>query len=225
VGTYLLVLIGPGTVISVATLPNLSSAFAISIVALVFGGTVGAIILLFGKYSAQINPAVTVAHVFAKLTLPRRLIPYLCFQVFGGLLAGLTLRAAFGSFGSGSSFGSTKLSSGVNPTLGILLEVVGTATLSLSALIATRFVQSDREQAILVGGTLFILILLIGPLTGASFNPSRSFGPSLVSGFFVNQYVYWVGPLLGGLVAALLFTAFRYQGAGNDRKELPVCLC
>jgi len=60
-----------------------------------------------------------------------------------------------------------------------------------------------------VGATLFLLILLIGPLTGASFNPARSLGPSLFSGYFRNQIVYYVGPLTGGLLAGLAFAGAR----------------
>lgn len=48
-------------------------------------------------------------------------------------------------------------------------------------------------------------ILVGGPLTGASMNPARTFGPALASGYWVNHLVYWIGPIIGGVVAALLY--------------------
>src|SRR5207245_2139987 len=56
-----------------------------------------------------------------------------------------------------------------------------------------------------IGLTIAIDIMMGGPLTGAAMNPARWFGPAVVSGFFVNWYVYWIGPFLGGAVAGLLY--------------------
>ena len=207
-------------------IPNLNSITALTIVALSFGFTVGAIVWSFGKYSTHINPAITVAHVFAGLTRKGMLIPYIGFQVLGGLLAGLTLRLSFQYFDSATHLGSTRLATGVGPIEGIILEVSGTLSLSLVVLGATTCVRGSRRQAFLVGTTLFILILLIGPLTGASFNPARSLGPSIASGFFADQYVFWVGPLSGGIVGAFLFRAIQSYSRGKDgRREPTLCMC
>ena len=81
----------------------------------------------------------------------------------------------------------------------------------------------------LVGGTLFVLILFIGPLTGASFNPARSLGPSLFSGYLTNQFVYYVGPVLGAACAGGVFAMVKRiheKKSGNIKKELDiVCMC
>ena len=226
VGTYLLILIGPGTIIALSLYQSLGPLTSLSIIALAFGGTVGVLILLLGESSAQINPAVTLAHVLARLTRQGLLIPFVVFQILGGLLAGLTLRFAFGSSGGTTSFGSTKLASGLDPTTGIILEMLGTAVLSFSALVATSRIQSHKFQALTVGTTLVFLILILGSLTGASFNPARSLGPSVASGYSVDWYVYWIGPLLGGAVGALIFKlAGKLGGNSRGRGELPVCLC
>jgi glycerol uptake facilitator-like aquaporin len=63
-----------------------------------------------------------------------------------------------------------------------------------------------------IGFTLIGNILVGGSLTGASFNPARAFGPAFAAGFWQDQWIYWVGPLLGGAVAALLYDRFL-----NDR--------
>jgi len=167
-------------------------------------------IVIFGKRSgANINPAVTLACASAGVSEWKMFFPYAGFQVIGGLLAGLTLKMVFGSLAPSAYLGSTKLAFGVSPVEGTALEIIGTFLLAMSALSASSFVKATPRQALMVGGTLSVLILFIGPLTGASFNPARSLGPSLFSGYFDSQLVYWVGPLLGGGGAGLLFRQFR----------------
>jgi glycerol uptake facilitator-like aquaporin len=218
VGTYLLVLIGPSSVIVASLIPEFNALQALIFVASSFGGTVAIVIVLFGKYSAQINPAVTLAHGLANLTRHDVLVLYLCFQLTGALLAGLTLRLVFGSSGLADSLGSTKLAVGVNPFIGFMLELIGTFFLASSALLASGYVRGAVKQAALVGTTLFVLILLIGPITGAGFNPARTLGPSLASGYFANQIVYWTGPLLGAALAGLVYAV--YSGKREKRKSL-----
>ena len=216
-GTYLLVFLGPGSVVLGAYL-GLSSMASLVFIAGVFGGTVAGAILLLGRFSgANINPAVTVGSTIAGTSGRGLLLPYLAFQLSGALLAGLTLRAVFGNLASSTSLGSTKLAAGVSPVEGVALEVAGTFLLVASALAAGSFLTSPARQAALVGGTLFLLILLLGPLTGASFNPARSLGPSLFSGYFDDQLVYYVGPVLGGVCAGLVFQAVvKLRGRGSD---------
>ena len=221
-GTYLLVFLGPGSVVA-ASLLGLTSTITLAFVAAVFGGTVAGVILLLGRFSgANINPAVTVGSMLAGISKRELLAPYLVFQVAGGLLAGLTLRLAFVST---ASLGSTKLAAGISPVEGVSLEVAGTFILVVSALTAASFLGSPLRQAVLVGGTLFVLIILIGPFTGASFNPARSLGPSVFSGYLDNQLVYYVGPILGGASAGLIFGGLRSSHRKSGKKLDLVCVC
>jgi glycerol uptake facilitator-like aquaporin len=207
-GTYLLVLLGPSSIIAASLLPGLSGIQALVFVAFSFGATVALVILSLGRYSAHINPAVTVAHALAKFTKRDILVLYFCFQLTGAALAGLTLRLVFGASGLAESFGSTKLAVGVSPLVGFTLECAGTFFLASSALLASGRIRSRIRQAALVGTTLFVLILLIGPLTGAGLNPARTLGPSLASGYFADQLIYWAGPLAGAALAGLAYAAF-----------------
>jgi glycerol uptake facilitator-like aquaporin len=208
-GTYLLVFLGPGSMV-LSNLLGLTKIEALVFVAAVFGATVTGAILLLGRLSgANINPAVTVGSTLAGISKRGLFAPYVISQVAGGLLAGLTLKLAFGSLGSATSLGSTKLTASISPVEGVALEITGTFVLVVAALSAGSFVKSSLKQAILVGGTIFLLILLIGPLTGGSFNPARSLGPSLFSGYFDNQAVYYIGPLVGGACAGLIVRGAR----------------
>lgn len=207
-GTYLLVLFGAGSVIVSSVIKGFD---ALVFVAGIFGGTVAVVILFLGKHSgAHINPAVTIAHAFAKGTRNDLILPYLCFQGLGAIIAGLTLRVFFlNQTVFPTDLGSTELARGVNPLYGIAIEAIGTFLLCSAALTATFYVHKPIWQSTLVGGTLFFLILLFGPLTGASFNPARSVGPALWSWHWANEYVYLIGPLLGAVFAALLFKAIE----------------
>jgi len=210
IGTYLLVLFGAGSVILSA---STSGTIALVFVAGVFGGTVALVILLLGKHSgAHINPAVTLAHAFAKKTRNDLILPYVTFQALGAILAAFTLRLLFlNQTVMPADLGSTELAVGVTPIYGALLEAVGTFLLCSAALVATFYVRQPRRQAALVGGTLFSLILLLGHLTGASFNPARSIGPALSSGHWSNIIVYLVGPLLGATFAAVPFRLLHVE--------------
>ena len=215
-GTYLLVLFGAGSVV-VSSL--MSGVVSLVFVATVFAGTVAMNILLIGKHSgAHINPAVTIAHAFSKNTRNDLILPYLSFQALGALLAALTLRLFFLNRSVfPADLGSTELARGVSPIVGIIIEAIGTFLLCSSALTATLYLRKPLHQAILVGGTLFFLILLFGPLTGASFNPDRSLGPALWAWHWSDEYVYLVGPLIGAVLAALLFEMIEY---GKKTKSL-----
>jgi MIP family channel proteins len=210
VGTYILVFVGPASVVAASLAPSISSFEQLTLVALVFGCTVASIIVLFGRHSgAHINPAITVASAVAGTHKRELLLPYVAFQILGGLLAGLSLKVAFSGLASSAYLGSTRLAVGISPIEGVSLEIVGTFVLAMSALSAGSFLKTSIQQAALVGCTLFILIMAIGPLTGASFNPARSFGPALFSGYLSGQLVYWVGPLIGAGLAGLLFGVLR----------------
>ena len=211
-GTYLLVLFGAGSVIVSSFIKGF---FALVFVAGIFGGTVALVILLLGKHSgAHINPAVTIAHALAKRTRNELVLPYICFQALGAVVGALTLRIFFLSQTVfPADLGSTELALGVTPLYGIILEALGTFALCSSALMATFYVRKPSRQAVLVGGTLFVLILLIGNLTGASFNPARSIGPAVSSDHWSNILVYLIGPFLGAVCAALPFRL------NNNRKD------
>ena len=223
-GTYLLVTIGPASIILTALAPGLGSLSTLVLVALAFGGIVGIVILMLGIFSgAVINPAITVGASLAGTLKSRYLAPYLFFQTLGGLLAGLTLRIIFFSTGDTTGLGSTRLSDAVNPILGTLVETFGTFVLTVSALVASSYIHGPKRQALLVGSILFILILLIGPLTGAGFNPARSLGPAVASGQIQNLYVYLVGPIVGAVAAGLVFRRAR-NGQGKQILRT-VCVC
>jgi aquaporin-4 len=223
-GTYLLVLIGPGTVVAISFAQSVPPFEALLIIAFVFGATVALIVLLLGRISgAHINPAITLAHTIAGKTRLEMLASYISFQALGGILGGFTLKLIFDQFGSPADLGTTKLASGVSIPVGILLETAGTFFLAMSGFLASLPIHKKPGEAALIGTTLFLIILALGPLTNASLNPARSLGPALASGDLTNLYVYWIGPLAGGLIAGLVFRFFERSKIVKGSRG--VCLC
>jgi glycerol uptake facilitator-like aquaporin len=138
IGTYLLVIVGPGTVATLALVGGIPSIEAFAIIGSAFGAIVALIILLLGKISgAHLDPAITIAHVAARRTERRMLVPYVTFQIVGALLGAYALRLVFSSYGLPADLGTTKLASGVNVSLGILLEAAGTFVLAMSGFLAS----------------------------------------------------------------------------------------
>jgi len=223
-GTYLLVLVGPGTVSAVSLAQGIAPFEALLIIGLAFGATVGLVILLLGRISgAHINPAITLAHTIAGKTTMGMFVPYISFQILGGVLGAFTVKLIFSQFGSSVDLGATKLASGVSPPIGTVLETAGTFVLAMSGFLASLRIHKKPGEAALIGSTLFVIILALGPLTNSSLNPARSLGPALASGYLTNLYVYWIGPLAGGLIAGLVFRFFERSKLGQGSRA--VCLC
>jgi MIP family channel proteins len=205
-GTYLLVLVGPGTVAAVTLVGGVPSFQAFLIIGSAFGAIVALLILVLGRTSgAHIDPAITLGHAIAGKTERVMLVPYIVFQIIGALLGGYTLRLIFSPFGLPADLGTTKLASGVSAPAGILLETIGTFFLAMSGFVASSRIHRKPGEALLVGVTLFIIIIVLGPMTSASLNPARSLGPAVASGYLTNLYVYCIGPPAGGLIAGFVF--------------------
>lgn len=171
-GTFLLVLFGPGMVAFTALAPI---PYQLFVIAATFGGVVAFVILAAGRISgAHINPAVTLAQCLSRRLGRDLLAPYLFFQLVGGLAAGFLLRLIFPSGISSRYLGSTTLAGYVHPWTGFILETVGTFFLVFVILSVSWKNLPLRYQATIVGSTLFMLILIIGPFTGAGLNPARS---------------------------------------------------
>ena len=219
VGTYTLVLVGPASVVLTAAIPSLTKVESLCLIALTFATVVGLMILTLGKYSgAVINPAISFAAVASRNLKGDLLLPYLFFQILGGIAAGFTLKILYSSFDK-TNLGSTRLAPGIDPLTGILIEAIGTFVLASSALVEGSIFKKEAHRALLVGATLFLLIMLIGPLTGASFNPARSVGPAVASNYLDNLYAYLMGPIIGALLAGILLRLVKDR---NGRKKNPV---
>jgi aquaporin Z len=209
-GTFFLVLVGAG-----GAVVNAESHGAISRTAAVTGPglMVMAIILFMGAISgAHLNPAVTLAFSL-RGDFPWRRVPgYIIIQLIGAGLACLFLRAVFGRIGD---LGATVPGPGVHAWQAMLIELVLTVGLVSTILgTASRAQNVGPLAAIAVAGYIILAGLWSSPISGASMNPARSFGPDIVLGNFTDYWVYIVGPLAGAALAVGF--AYVLRGPGGD---------
>src|SRR5271165_4392747 len=200
-GTFFLVLVAAGGGI-------LHGEGQISLAAAVVapGLMVMAIILFMGAVSgAHLNPAVSIAFAL-RGDFPWRRVPgYFLIQLVGAVLACLFLDAVFGNI---QHLGATLPGPGYANWQALLMEMVLTLGL-VSVILGTGSVA-----ALGVGGYIALAGLWAAPVSGASMNPARSFGPALVSGDFSGYWVYVLGPLAGALMA--VGCAYILRGGGGD---------
>ena len=201
-GTFALVFFGCGAIVVDAERGGLGHLG----VSLAFGLVVMVIVAALGRISgAHINPAVTVA-LAARGRFAWAIVPgYVGAQIAGAVLAAVALRASLGNI---ADLGATQPSGSEGQSF--VWEVVMTAVLLVvivSVVSDTRGTATGAAAAI--GGTIALASLVGGPISGASLNPARSFGPAVVSGDLSALWVYLTAPVLGALLGASVYDALR----------------
>jgi aquaporin Z len=209
-GTFFLVLVAVGGKI-VRIFSNGAVGQAAVVVAP--GLMVMAIILFMGKVSgAHLNPAVSISFA-VRGDFPWRRVPgYIIAQLFGSILACLFLLSILGKVGM---FGATEPGFGLGDMQAMLIELV--LTLGLVSTILGTASQAQNVgplSAIAVGGYIALAGLWADPVTGASMNPARSFGPDVIIFNFAHYWIYIIGPIVGGLIAVGF--AYILRGPGGD---------
>ena len=210
-GTALLVLVGPGSVVATLELagkstPAITGADLLGI-SFAFGLVITALVYALGKVSGcHINPAVTFALAATKRFPWREAPVYWGAQFVGAVLGGLAIWAVFAHTGMDLGMGQTSFNHASTPwASAIFAEGIGTALLMFAILGIVDSRSPGDFAGIVIGGVVVAIIMVIGPVTGASLNPARAFGPELASNTWTGWWIYWVGPIAGGLVAALAF--------------------
>jgi MIP family channel proteins len=202
IGTFFLVLIGPGAVMVDA---YTGGALGPTGIALAFAFVVLAMVYALGHLSgAHINPAVTLAFWSIQRVPGREVAPYLVAQSLGAVLASQVLRFVLGPIGS---LGATLPHVGAGRSF--LIEWLFSFVLMLVIMaVATDSRVADGFAGLAVGLTVGFCALL-GPLTGASMNPARSLGPAVAGGGWTAHWIYWIAPITGMVAAAWVYNRLR----------------
>jgi MIP family channel proteins len=196
VGTFFLVLVGPGAIVvnavSGGVITHVGVAFAFGLVILVMVATLGHL------SGAHLNPAVTLAFWSCRRFPTLDVGPYIGAQCAGAAAASALTRLALGRVGHlGATLPTTPLgvAFGVEWLLSLLLMLVIMA-------VATDQRAAEGTAPVAVGATVGLCALVGGPLTGASMNPARSLGPALAGGGWDGHWIYWAAPVSAMIVAA-----------------------
>lgn len=206
IGTFTLVFAGTGAVMVNAISDGSVTHLGISFV---FGAVVAAMIYCLGHISgAHLNPAVTLAF-WTSGFFPRRLvIPYVLAQIFGAVSASALLLISLGKV---ANMGATLPLNG-NWVQSFVLELVLTFIL-MFVIFGSGL---DRRAPVgfaglAIGLTVGLEAAFMGPITGASMNPARSFGPALMVGIWQHHWVYWVAPIMGAQLAVIVYRHLSYR--------------
>lgn len=207
IGVFMLVFIGGGAMIinayrdgsvglnGIAAAHGLALAIAVTATMSISGG--------------HINPAMTIGLWSVGRIDARKAGLYIVAQLLGAVFAALVLK---GLFPAGAAevrqYGALNLGPDTTLVGAILLEAVLTFFLALAVMGTAVDPAAPKVGGFGVGLTLWMCVLAGGPLTGAALNPARAFGPALVAGFWVGQVAYWVGPILGAVVAMQVYERF-----------------
>jgi MIP family channel proteins len=204
IGTFLFVCIGAGSVVSNGMTHG---ALGTTGVALAHGLALAIAITIFAATSGgHINPAVTVGFMVTRRIGVLKGILYIVGQLIGAVLAGLLLRAVFPAAAwQAVQLGTPALGAGVSIGTGLLVEVVLTFFLVLAVFGTAVDPRAPKIGGFGIGLTVLVDILMGGAISGAAMNPARAFGPALASGIWTNQLVYWIGPIIGAIIAALIY--------------------
>jgi len=212
VGTF--VLIYGGTAVAVAALlarPVAGPGYDSLATPLAFGLALLIVVSAIGHVSGgHVNPAVTLGLAVTG-RFPWRYVPaYLVAQVVGALLGALATWATFGNPGrDDANLAATVPAANVGTGQALLVEALVTFIL---VIVVVSVATDDRVPAslapIAVGAALAVGVFIAGPVTGGAVNPARALGPALVAGQFSGLWIYIVGPLVGGILAALVYDRF-----------------
>ena len=221
IGTMLFVLIGTGAVIAVVGVDGGLTGPALVAIALAHGIAIATMVYATANYSGgHLNPAVTLAMIVTRNIKAAPGIVYMVMQFAGAALATTLLYVILvNDVGNVTNFGAHGINADIVAGDGgaLLLEILLTAALG-SVIFATAVSRKGFGVAapLAIGLTVMIIHLIAVPMTGASVNPARTFGPALISNAFDSFWVYVIGPAIGAIVAAALYHHFFRAGSEQD---------
>ena len=199
IGTFTFIFIGAGAAaLGVGGLVGIALAHGLVVLSFMYS---------YGHISTHINPAVTIALWVSKQIDIINTTGYIIAQFLGAIVAGLALNYLIGSTAPG--LGATVLTDGIDPIQGLVIEVILTFLLVNTIFNTAISGKAGNLAPVAVGLTLTALILMGAPLTGASLNPARTLGPAIAGGNFADLWLYFVGPIVGGILAAALYNGLR----------------
>ena len=200
IGAFALIFVGAGVIMQTGG-QNLVA------IAIAHGLAIALLVSSLGHISGGLfNPALTIG-----LWATRRLdtittVAYIIAQLLGAVVAALALLLLFPeALRDAVSLGAPLLGRGIDFVEGVALEAIATFFLMLAVFGTALDPRGPKLGGFGIGLILTMDILAIGTLTGAAMNPARSFGPALVGGEWSNHLVYWIGPIIGAVVAALVY--------------------
>lgn len=204
IGAFALIFAGAGSIIVSAGTVQGSNLVPI---ALANGLAIGLMFIALGHISGgHFNPAVTIGFWVTRRIETILGVAYVLAQLAGAIVAAIALAALFPDAQANLvNLGTPALGPETTVIQGIVIEAILTAFLVTLYFGSAVAVVSPKLAGLGIGLVISMDILAAGPLTGAAMNPARAFGPALVDQSWDDHLVWWIGPIIGAVVAALVF--------------------
>jgi MIP family channel proteins len=209
IGTFALCFIGIGAIKNFGPSLYEGTNFPANLlaIALAHGLTIACMVAAtFHISGGQFNPAVSVALMVTGKITTREGSTYIIAQLLGAIAASALFLAIFGAErGKEMVFSGTPAPQGVTIAGGIVIEAILTFFLMFVIMGTGVDARGRTTTALAIGLTVTLDILFGGPFTGAAMNPARTFGPALIGQQWAGHIIYWIGPIAGATLAALIY--------------------
>jgi aquaporin TIP len=207
IGTFALIFIGVG---AIGADYITGGKLGLTGIALAHGLTIAVMCAATGAISgAHLNPAVTIGLWFAQKIETSKVLGYLVAQFSGAIFAATLIKAALpASVLLAIGMGTPAVAPGISVNAALLTEIILTFFLVFVIYGSAVDARGPKMGGLFIGLTVTLDILMGGPICGAAMNPARYLGPALLGGGFQNWWIYFVGPICGGILAAAIY---RYQ--------------
>ena len=203
IGVFALVFVGSGAIMAAQ---HTRSASPLLLVATAHGLILSIMVTATMRISGHLNPAVTIGFLAARRIEPLMAGIYICAQILGAIAAAYVLKATMpADLFAATRGGGQAISLDVTARQAFSLELVATFVLMFVVFATAVDPDAPRVGGFAIGLTYGALMLALGSFTGGSMNPARSVGPAVASGIFEGQAVYWAGPVVGAIFAAVLY--------------------
>lgn len=201
IGTFALVFIGVGAI--TGNFYNGGQTGLVGI-ALAHGLTIACMVTAtLATSGGHLNPAVTIGLFTAKKINGINTVSYVIAQCLGAIVATFVIQLCYPTEARYlASRGTPSLAQGINWGMGLITEIILTFFLVFVVYATAVDKRAPKMGGLFIGLTVTFDILAGGPVTGACINPARYLGPALLSGQLDHFWLYWLGPILGGILAA-----------------------
>jgi MIP family channel proteins len=203
VGTFALVFVGSGAIMIAK---QTDSGAGLIEVAMAHGLILAVMVSALMRISGHFNPAITIGFLATRRIEAMMAALYIVAQLVGAVVAAYALKATFpDAVFAATRGGGQAISLDITGGQAFTLEAIATFFLAFTVFGTAVDPRGPKIGGLAIGFVIAADILAIGPFTGASMNPARSFGPAVASGVFEAQLLYWLAPITGAVVAALLY--------------------
>ena len=203
IGTFALVFVGSAAIVQTRVTGGQAGLLE---VALAHGLILAVMVSALMRISGHFNPAVTVAFLVTRRIEAVMAGVYVVAQLLGAMVAAYLLRAVTPTdVFEAVRGGGQSVSVDITFLPAVVLEAIATFFLVLVVFGTAVDAKAPKIGGLAIGLVIAADILAIGPFTGASMNPARTFGPAVAASYWEGHFIYWLGPIVGAVIAALVY--------------------